>query len=173
MRMGRWRVALLLGILAGPLVLLATHGARVLERVSVATDGTQGDDDSFHPSLSADGRFVAFDSKAENLGSLPKSTKRDVFLRDTCIGAPAGCTPSTILISQCNGQALQFGSDSPSVSADGRFVAFDSDCSDLHPRDFFVNSVYLFDTCIGAPAGCTPSTIFVSEAAPFGFTDSG
>jgi hypothetical protein len=51
------------------------------ERVSVGRNGAQGNDDSTFPALSADGRFVAFDSFATNLVPGDTNGKRDVFVR--------------------------------------------------------------------------------------------
>jgi len=122
-------------------------------RVSVATDGTQGDNGSAWPTISANGRFVAFYSEASNLVADDTNGTGDSFVRDTCFGAPAGCVPSTIRVSVSNdGSQGIYGSGIPSVSANGRFVAFES------------GEVFVRDTCAGAPSGCTPSTTLVSVA---------
>lgn len=101
-------------------------------RVSRASDGSQANGDSFYPTLSADGRFVAFSSFASNLapGDIDNV---DVFVHDRQNG-------QTSLVSraadgtQGNGESFH-----PSLSADGRFVAFDSSASNLVPGD--TNSV--------------------------------
>jgi Tol biopolymer transport system component len=135
-------------------------------RVSVATDGTQANSSSFSPSISADGRYVAFDSNATNLVAGDTNNASDIFVRDTCVGAPSGCTPSTTRVSvatdgtQGNGDSSQ-----PSISADGRFVAFASGAGNLIPGGTAVGPlVFLRDTCAGAASGCTPSTTLVSVA---------
>jgi hypothetical protein len=51
---------------------------------SVASDGTQGDDQSVQHTLSPDGRFVVLDSDATNLVANDANGVRDVFWRDTC-----------------------------------------------------------------------------------------
>src|SRR5438552_4844963 len=51
-------------------------------RVSVASDGTQANDVSGYPALSADGRFVAFHSKATNLVAGDANGANDVFVHD-------------------------------------------------------------------------------------------
>src|SRR5260370_38927007 len=86
--------------------------------LSVAMDGATGNDDSRSPSISADGRYVAFSSAATNL--LPEAPPgRQVYLRDTCGGA-AGVPrcPSTPRSSTHSNGALG-GTESilPSVSA--------------------------------------------------------
>src|SRR5262249_28044565 len=92
--------------------------------ISIAMDGGPANDDSRSPSMSADGRFVAFSSAATNLTDVVLPG-RQVYVRDTCLGADAACQPKTLLISTDSNGALT-GSESilPSVSSTGRFVAF-------------------------------------------------
>src|SRR5437762_5813039 len=74
----------------------------VTERVSVASDGTEGNGDSDRPSVSGDGRFVAFESVASNLVPGDTNGTGDVFVHDrrASNGNPlAGCTPSTERVS--------------------------------------------------------------------------
>ena len=104
--------------------------------VSTGADGSAANDDSHSPSMSADGRYVAFSSVATNLvasgasgaaatASAASATGRQIYLRDTCVGAAAGCQPSTELISvDSAGQLSGLESILPSVSASGRYVAF-------------------------------------------------
>jgi hypothetical protein len=61
----------------------------VTERLSVATDGTQGNDQSRYPSISPDGRFVGFESYATNLVAGDTNANPDAFLHDR---EPAGFT---------------------------------------------------------------------------------
>jgi Tol biopolymer transport system component len=57
-------------------------------RVSVvASDGTQGNNASIHPSISADGRYVAFDSSASNLIPNDTNARGDVFVHDMVTGS--------------------------------------------------------------------------------------
>jgi len=112
--------------------------AAVTERVSVATDGTEGNGPSVNPSISADGRFVAFQSRASNLVPDDTNNAADIFVRDTCISngtAVPSCTPSTERVCDVQPNAYSF---SPSISAnpddpslDGRFVAFTSAATNL------------------------------------------
>src|SRR2546430_12250860 len=55
---------------------------RAVERVSVGSDGTQGDNDSQAAALTANGRFVAFASLADNLVPDDTNGSFDVFVRD-------------------------------------------------------------------------------------------
>jgi uncharacterized repeat protein (TIGR01451 family) len=134
--------------------------------VSVATDGTQSDDNSGEegpPAISATGRYIAFDSYANTLTPQGSADYYDqVVLRDTCIGAPAGCTPSTILISANSaGAAPSDDSYHPSISADGRYVVFESYATDIVQGVTSNKHIYLRDTCIGATGPCTPTTTLV------------
>src|SRR5260221_8211665 len=92
--------------------------------------GAAGNGDSSNPSISADGRYVAFESYASNLGPADNSTIPDVFVRDLRSGR-------VFLASRAaNGGALATPpSAHPAISGDGRFVAFDSRGSNLRPPD--------------------------------------
>ena len=92
--------------------------------------GTAGNGDSSSPSISADGRYIAFESYASNLGPADNGTTPDVFVRDMRSGR-------VFLASRANGNgaAANAPSANPSISADGRYVAFDSRGSNLSPAD--------------------------------------
>src|SRR5262249_41684162 len=67
-------------------------------RVSVSTGGTPADAHATQPSLSADGRFVAFTSRATNLSPAAVSGSPQVFVHDRCVSngvAVPGCAPTT------------------------------------------------------------------------------
>ncbi len=99
------------------------------ERVSVASGGAQGDADSGPGSISADGRFVAFQSYASNLVPGDTYVSWDVFVRDRQSG-----TTERASVALGGGQG-DSGSFSPSISADGRFVALHSNASNLVAGD--------------------------------------
>jgi hypothetical protein len=136
--------------------------------LSAANDGTQGNADSNTPSMSADGRFIAFSSAATNLVANPP-TGRQIYLRDTCVGSPTPCTPQTTLVSADDSGALS-GNDNllPSVSSSGRFVAFLSVTSSKYPAKAAsaLNSgyrqIFVRDTCFGATGSCKPGTTRIS-----------
>jgi hypothetical protein len=143
----------------------ATAGCtRSTVRISIASDGSQGDGWSSAPALSATGRFIAFTSMATNLSSVDNDAVEDIFVRDTCTGA-SGCTPSTVLVSVANdGSASSELSSAPAISADGRLVAFVSSATNLVSGDANrSNDVFVRDTCFGA-TGCLPTTARVSVA---------
>jgi Tol biopolymer transport system component len=110
-------------------------------RVSVSSRGIQADMESFSPSISADGRFVAFTAKARNLVPRDANGRRDVFVHDRETGKTRLVSVSSDGI-QANGH-----SSSPSISADGRFVAFTSRARNLVPghtgrlQDIFVRDL--------------------------------
>jgi hypothetical protein len=141
-------------------------------RVSVTADGTDVNGGSGVSALSADARYVAFASASSNLVPGDANGAWDVFVRDTCVGAPGGCVPSTVLASvaadgsQGNGDSGYTAANQElgvAVSGSGRFVAFVSAATNLVPGDSNgVDDIYVRDTCIGAPAGCAPSTTVVS-----------
>lgn len=88
-------------------------------------------DDCKLPAISADGRFVAFATKAANLSGIDKDSVEDVFVRDLK-------TNQTMLVSRAGGEHGAAGngdSSNPSISADGRYVAFESYASKLGPPD--------------------------------------
>ena len=87
--------------------------------VSVDSNGGQGDDITFSPSISADGRFVAFESLADNL--VPNDTNGviDVFVHDQVLG-----TTERANVDSRGSEDNGGGSDSPTLSDDGRFVLF-------------------------------------------------
>ena len=132
---------------------------------SVGIDGHPGDTDSLSPSISADGRYVAFVSSATNLVDGDTNGVSDVFVRDTCTGAPSGCTPWTQRVSVASdGTQANDASQAASISATGRYITFSSLATNLDPASSFTSSsdIFLRDTCTGAPSGCTPSTQLLS-----------
>ena len=101
-----------------------------LDLVSRTSAGAQADAPSGAPSISADGRFVAFASEADNL-STEDDEQQNIFVRDLDTG-------TTTLVSRRSDARAPPGArrfPSPSISADGRFVAFESDAANLSPED--------------------------------------
>lgn len=139
---------------------------------SLAEDGTEGNADSRTPSISSDGRYLAFSSAATNLISAPPSGLQ-IYVRDTCAGAPSGCSPTTRLVSQDDAGQLS-GADNilPSISASGRFVAFlsvtyakgsrRSPASAGARMNSGFRQVFIRDTCLGATGSCSPKTTRIS-----------
>jgi len=98
-----------------------------IERVSVASDGTQGNGQGDNCTISPDGRYVGFRSGASNL--VPGLTRGSVFVHDRQTG-------TTECVSMAfDGSPPDDTSRYPSLSVDGRYVAFSSDASNLVPGD--------------------------------------
>lgn len=108
--------------------------------VAATAAGTGPNADAFNPALSADGRFVAFESTASDISTGFGGTISNVFVRDLTAGT------TTVASVAATGGAADGGSFAPSLSADGRYVAFES-----------------FATDIAAGFGGTISNIFVRD----------
>ncbi len=100
------------------------------ERVSVATGGAQANEHSEDPSISADGRFVAFWSNATNLIAGDTNGASDIFVRDR-----QQATTERASVDSNGSQAIG-GSSGPSISSDGRFVVFWSGATNLVSGDW-------------------------------------
>jgi hypothetical protein len=108
-------------------------------RASVASNGTQGDNQSLTPSISGDGRYVSFSSVADNLvaGSVPG--QQGVYLHDMTTGI------TNRLDLAPNGSAGNDTACCSSVSGDGRFIAFASAAANLM-QGVSGENVYRYDT---------------------------
>ncbi len=100
-------------------------------RVSLDSSGGQGNDHSFQPAISADGRYVAFNSLATNLVENDTNDALDVFVHDLLSGATVRVSVDSSGV-QGNNSADYW---KPSISGDGRFVAFSSGASNLVADD--------------------------------------
>jgi Tol biopolymer transport system component len=98
-------------------------------RTSVASNGAEANGNSYAPSITSDGRYVALYSDASNLVAGDTNGQDDVFLRDL-----VSDTTTRVSTTPNGGEANGF-SGSPSISADGHFVAFDSAASNLATTD--------------------------------------
>jgi len=93
--------------------------------VSVASDGSQGDGQSFSPALSGDGCVLAFASQATNLVPGDTNGEDDIFVHDCATGATTRVSVAS------DGSQANHRSFDPTISADGRFVAFHSCATNL------------------------------------------
>jgi Tol biopolymer transport system component len=125
--------------------------------MSVSTNGARGNNGSYDPAVSANGRYVAFDSDASNLVANDNGSHTDVFVHDCLL-------QTTTLLSRASGISGTQGSDvsnRPAISADGRYVAFDSNAPNLvlnsgsqHRNVFIRDTVGLTTTLVSvAPDG--------------------
>ena len=136
-----------------------------IARVSTDVTGGQGNGVSYAPHISADGRYVAFDSDASNLVPGDTNGTGDVFVRDLQTGA------ITRVSTDVNGGQGNHQSLNESISADGRYVTFTSLASNLVPGDtdfvpvgtWFGSDVFVRDlwtgaiTCISTDANGNPA----------------
>jgi len=113
--------------------------------VSTSTTGVQGNGASTSPLISADGRFVIFVSAATNLVFGDISSATDIFVKDLLTG-------STTLVSvDSAGIQGNAASSEPSISPDGRFVAFSSTATNLVPGDTNgVQDAFVHDRVLGS-----------------------
>ena len=124
---------------------------RTTERVSVASDGTGGNGYSAGGGLSADGRFVAFLSWADNLVAGDTNANSDIFVHDRTTGAT-----ERVSVASDGTQGNLYSNGPIDISADGRFVVFVSFASNLVPGDTNGNNsyqgedVFLHDRMTGA-----------------------
>jgi Tol biopolymer transport system component len=101
----------------------------VTQRVSVGPGGRLPSDRSFGASISDNGRFVGFYSAAANLAAGDTAGTFDAFVRDRQAGR-------TEIVSVNSSEVKGSGESSgAAISADGRFVTFDSDAANLVPGD--------------------------------------
>ena len=105
-------------------------GSPDTKRASISSTQVEGNGDSAWPSISDDGRYVAFESVATNLVASDTNGQSDVFVRDFLLAVTDRASVSSVL-----GQA-KGASNRPSMAADGRAVAFSSTANDLVPFDW-------------------------------------
>jgi Tol biopolymer transport system component len=112
-----------------PDVFVRNLKTRETELVSAGRGDTAANGYSGEPSISADGRFVAFSSHASNLAAQDRGHGEDVFVRDL------KAHKTTLVSVSSGGEHANGRSLSPAISADGRFVAFTSLASNLAAGD--------------------------------------
>ncbi len=115
-------------------------------RVSVGTGGLEATGGmSGVPAVSADGRFIAFASEASNLVADDTNGQADVFVHDRATGLT-----HRVSVTSAGAQAVGGGSRGPSISGDGRYVAFESDATNLVSNDTnTVTDIFLHDRQTG------------------------
>jgi Tol biopolymer transport system component len=103
--------------------------------VTMDEDGAAaGEGDAAIPTVSDDGRWVALDSRTEDLVAGDKNDAFDVFVRDTVVGQTELVSLRDLGLTSVTGNG--FSSVSPNcLSADGRYLVFVSQASDLVPND--------------------------------------
>lgn len=129
--------------------------------MSIGSDGVSaGNGASIEPSISGEGRFVAFASTATNLVSTSTTGAQEIYVRDTCLGQPSACIPKTYLVSAAADGTPADGSSSEPVVVSGKtgqFVAFASTATELVNGTSGASEIYRAGLCIGITKGCTVS----------------
>ena len=116
------------------------------EVASLNDSGGQASGDVLEVSISADGRFLAYSSGASNIVAGDMNGASDVFVLDRQTGIPERISVSALGL---EGNGSSFG---PSISSNGRFVAFQTDATNLVPGDLNgTTDVIVFDRLSGIP----------------------
>ena len=133
-----FRSSVLGAVCAGACVSAAS--GQTTERFNVSSAGEEANENSSRASVSADGRYIAFASDARNLAPADNNGVEDVFVRDTQTG-------TTIRITiNADGEEADDRSTRPSISGDGRFIAFYSDATNLIDNDSEdIRDIYVYD----------------------------
>jgi hypothetical protein len=157
-RVGAWCVLAWVGFSVPAL-------AQTTERLSVASNGAEGLDNSYQPALSADGRYVTFISNAQNLVPNDTNAAYDVFVRDRQTGIT-----ERVSVGPGGVQANNASTSPPAISADGRYVVFVSSASNLVANDTNANSdVFVRDR---QTATTTRVSVASNGAQGNGFSDN-
>lgn len=118
---------------------LAIDHPTTTTRLSLSNGNRQADSDSYAPALSADGRYIAFASDAANLVSGDSNNATDIFLRDRV------AQTVKLITKGGNGDSLR-----PAISADGRYVAYESYASNLVASDTNnASDIFRYDRATG------------------------
>ena len=116
------------------------------EYVSISSNGTLSNGYSGEPSVSADGRYVAFSSYANNLVTNDTNYQSDIFVRDSVSNVTERVSISS------NGNEANSDCYNPSISGDGRYITFNSYANNLvlndnnYYSDVFLHDRYLHTT---------------------------
>ncbi len=134
-------------------VFVAARGFPVPHRVSVSSLGLESDGPSYEPDVSDEGEFVVFTSDASNLIPVDSNGVSDIFVHEVATGVTERISVSTLGL-EANGPSLE-----PSISRDGRYVAFTSHATNLvfgdsnaaadvfvHDRAFGITSLISIDS---------------------------
>jgi len=124
--------------------------------IRITQAGAQLNGDSYQPSISGDGRYVAFASEATNIDSRDTDSLPDIYVWDRQTGA------LTLASVNSFGRKANLGGRRPSISLDGQRVAFESDATNLMPLDIPSDTdIFVYDVGTGwiypiSIRGCVP-----------------
>ena len=133
---------------------LEVHATGITDRSACSASVGAGSQEGEQPKLSANGRFLAY------------MWHGIAYWWDTCAGAPTGCIQRKAAVSLPDSNTTDGTASEAVLSADGRFVAFSSNASNIVAGDTNAKSdVFVRDTCQGAASDCAPRTVRVSVAS--------
>src|SRR4051794_37249944 len=135
---------------------------RTTKRVSVSSAGKQANGESFGSGMSADGRYLVFTSDARNLVNHDTNKKDDVFVRDRKLQTTRRVSVSS------RGHQGNDASAAAGISADGRYIAFSSEASNLVAGDTNKNT----DVFVRDRKHHAPKRVSVSSSGEQGHRDS-
>ena len=125
----------------------------ITSRVSVSPAGTEGNNSSGAPAISPDGQHITFGSSATNLVAGDTNGNSDIFVRDMDLGITSRVSVSTA------GTEANAYSETPAISADGRYVVFQSYATNLVVGDTNGNSdIFVRDMDLGITSRVSVST---------------
>jgi hypothetical protein len=136
-----------------------------VELISKDTNGVSGNDVSFNPSITPDGRYVTFESTATNLVPNDTNALQDVFIHDRQTGIT-----ELVSVNSSGNQTRFYLAQNSSPSADGRYVAFESGAPNLLPATLSYNhaiNVFVRDRMMG-----TTSVVSVTSTGGLANFDS-
>jgi len=134
----------------------------VIERASESSGSVQGNFSSRNAAISADGRTVVFDSGSSNLVPGDTNGRRDIFRYETVTGL------TTLVSATASGGFANGESLAPSISGDGRRVAYSSTATNLVGSDANGATSDAFVTDLSVPTGARTTLVSVSGGGAAG-----
>lgn len=132
--------------------------------VSQSTAGVAGTGNSLQSVISADGRYIAFASDASNLVAGDSNALRDIFVRDR-----TGAATARVSVATAGAQATGGASRTPSISADGRYIAYASEATNLVAGDTnAVSDIFVHDRTTTTTVRVSVSTAGTQAVDPSG-----
>ena len=159
-------------------VFVRNRDTNTTKRLSLSTSGVQGNNWSYAPAISSDGRFVAFGSAASNLVASDTNGKTDVFVRDRDTNRdtdpdgpfdePGEVSTTRVSVSTSDYRPEGNGeSGDAAISSDGNQVAFWSVASNLVADDHNgVDDVFVYDSVVGPVGGIAELPPVSGSSAP-------
>jgi len=133
-------------------VFVKDFGTGLTDRLSLGPNGAQGNDRSSEPRITSDGRWVVYSSRATTLSPFDQNHLSDVYVADRIAQTTTLVSTNHLGVVGADGASFR-----PSISDDGRYVAFASQATNLIPggdANGFTD-VYVKDTLTGATRLCS------------------